>query len=251
MGLVVAAFGSAKRVFKHILVRFPLASLFLPGTGYPDQARLITQGNAFKRVMANLHMTGRCLNAGAGEGLYTNFLESVGSINEIVDVDISDNLLKQTEPSALSHRRVVASLTDLPFEDGYFDSCLCSEVLEHIEDDAKAVAELSRVLKPGGLLIVSVPTPPAPFDKAHVREGYSLQQIGDLLQGAGFSVVRHLYCFHMFMRLLMKAWDWQFSILGRRRRNFFPRFGVVLLAYADRLVLVGPPWDLIVVAIKS
>ena len=45
----------------------------------------------------------------------------------------------------------------LPFRDGTFDRIICSEVLEHIGDDAGAIAELTRVLKPGGTIAVTVP----------------------------------------------------------------------------------------------
>ncbi len=47
----------------------------------------------------------------------------------------------------------------LPFADGAFDRVICSEVLEHVADPARATAELARVLKPGGTIAVSVPTP--------------------------------------------------------------------------------------------
>jgi SAM-dependent methyltransferase len=50
-----------------------------------------------------------------------------------------------------------ADVTKLPFADGSFDVVICSEVLEHIEDNQTAVAELVRVLKPGGDLVVTVP----------------------------------------------------------------------------------------------
>ena len=50
-----------------------------------------------------------------------------------------------------------ADVTKLPFADGSFDVVICSEVLEHIEDNQNAVAELVRVLKPGGDLVVTVP----------------------------------------------------------------------------------------------
>ncbi len=50
-----------------------------------------------------------------------------------------------------------ADVTALPFSDGAFDVVLCSEVLEHVEDDRRAVRELVRVLKPGGDLVVTVP----------------------------------------------------------------------------------------------
>ena len=52
---------------------------------------------------------------------------------------------------------VKADILDLPFEDKRFDFVLCNHVLEHIEDDAKAMSELFRVLKPGGIGIFQIP----------------------------------------------------------------------------------------------
>ena len=46
---------------------------------------------------------------------------------------------------------------DLPFRDGSFDALLCSHVLEHVEDDRRAMGELRRVLRPGGWAILMVP----------------------------------------------------------------------------------------------
>ena len=45
----------------------------------------------------------------------------------------------------------------LPFADGVFDKVICAEVLEHLRDDSSAMAELARVLRPGGMLAISVP----------------------------------------------------------------------------------------------
>ena len=52
---------------------------------------------------------------------------------------------------------VRGSAFDLPFAQDAFDCVIISEVLEHLTDDAAALRELSRVLKPGGVLAVSVP----------------------------------------------------------------------------------------------
>ena len=52
---------------------------------------------------------------------------------------------------------VKADICNLPFEDNHFDIIFCNHVLEHIEDDAKAMQELYRVLKPGGMGIFQVP----------------------------------------------------------------------------------------------
>jgi SAM-dependent methyltransferase len=52
---------------------------------------------------------------------------------------------------------VRADLTALPFEDGAFDVVIASEVLEHIPDDAAAIGEIARVVRPGGQVAVTVP----------------------------------------------------------------------------------------------
>ena len=53
-----------------------------------------------------------------------------------------------------------ADIIDLEFPDEYFDIILCSHVLEHIPDDAKAISELFRVLKKDGHAIIQLPTDP-------------------------------------------------------------------------------------------
>jgi len=52
---------------------------------------------------------------------------------------------------------VKADICDLPFEENAFDIVFCNHVLEHIEDDKKAISELYRVLKPGGMGIFQIP----------------------------------------------------------------------------------------------
>ena len=55
---------------------------------------------------------------------------------------------------------VKADICALPFEDNCYDMIICNHVLEHIPDDLKAMSELYRVLKPGGLAILQVPYDP-------------------------------------------------------------------------------------------
>jgi SAM-dependent methyltransferase len=54
-------------------------------------------------------------------------------------------------------RTEVADIGALPYPDGHFDTVLASEILEHVPADDRAIAELVRVLAPGGMLAVTVP----------------------------------------------------------------------------------------------
>jgi SAM-dependent methyltransferase len=61
-------------------------------------------------------------------------------------------------PDGASARTVHGDALALPFADGTFDKIIAAEVLEHIPDDMGAMAELARVLRPGGRLAVTVPS---------------------------------------------------------------------------------------------
>jgi SAM-dependent methyltransferase len=102
--------------------------------------------SAVRRYLDRLPRETRVLDAGCGEGV-------------LVD-EYADRLAISGVDANYSSRRVTtASLTDLPFEDGSFDRALCLDVLEHLryEDQPRALAELHRVLRSGGELLVSVP----------------------------------------------------------------------------------------------
>ncbi|MFI5037061.1 MAG: class I SAM-dependent methyltransferase [Solirubrobacterales bacterium] len=222
-----------------------LPALLRPG--WPDEARRVVQEPVFRAAAAVGPPRGRCLNAGCGEGLYSRFLESFQEITEILNIDIT--------PPQISARRsdprntdAVGSVTEIPLEDGSLDWILCTEVIEHVEDDRAAALELGRALKSGGFALISVPKPPAPHDPAHVREGYSLEGLRELLAPGGLEVIWHRYCFHLPMRWLLVVWRWQHERLGRGRRSLMPRLAVLAFGYADRWLTVGRPWDLVILA---
>lgn len=110
---------------------------------YPTYLAKLT---AVRRYLDGLPRTTRVLDAGCGEGVivdeYADRLEITG-----LDANYS------------SPRVTQGSLMALPFPDASFDRALCLDVLEHLayEDQPRALAELFRVLRPGGELLVSVP----------------------------------------------------------------------------------------------
>jgi ubiquinone/menaquinone biosynthesis C-methylase UbiE len=96
----------------------------------------------------------RVLDAGCGTG--RNMVE-FGPLAENVDgVDFSE------EAVAFCHRRGLPSvrqarLEELPFTDEHFDLIIATDVIEHLDDDGVALAELQRVAAPGAHLVITVP----------------------------------------------------------------------------------------------
>ena len=108
----------------------------------------------------------RVLDLGCGEGRHviSAYLEAkVESIG--VDLSVRDlqttrekfRDFEQTDDSGRLFALASANALELPFADNSFDKVICSEVLEHIPDYQGALAEIQRVLKPGGLFCASVP----------------------------------------------------------------------------------------------
>ncbi len=78
---------------------------------------------------------------------------------EIIGLDIARNALEDAKRDIKSDKvkLVCADASNVPFEDFYFDKVICSQTLEHLGNPEKVIAEMFRIVKPGGAIIVSVP----------------------------------------------------------------------------------------------
>ncbi|MEP6821103.1 MAG: class I SAM-dependent methyltransferase [Chthoniobacterales bacterium] len=233
---------------KAFLRKIPGAS-WLRG-GWPDEARFLVQLTALQNVLDGREFEGACLNAGSGEGLYADFLDGFPKVTQIAHMDLERPNIAACFPTG-RHADFVGSMTELPFTDKSFQSCLCTEVMEHVPDDEKGFSELSRVLAPGGLLLITTPTPPAPDDPAHAREGYTADEMRTKLESHGFKILQQTFCFHWIMRALLVVWRWQFETFGKGKQSFMPRFIVVLAGVLDRALRLGKPWDIVVLAQRN
>ncbi len=101
-----------------------------------------------KSLMANVPvLKGRLLDIGCGNKPYETILQC----SEYIGVDV------ETSPHTHSKVDVFFDGIHLPFETSTFDSVICTEVIEHCSDANKLIAEVSRVLKPGGHAFITAP----------------------------------------------------------------------------------------------
>ena len=135
----------------------------------------------------------RILDLGCGTG---GILDSLRGIGPTTGVDV--------EPMALDFCRerghsdvIEASGTDLPFMDACFDAVVALDVFEHIDDDFKAIQEAFRVLKPGGVAVITVPAYQGLWSchdvALHHHRRYTLGLLSKRLTDAGFAVQHQTY----------------------------------------------------------
>jgi ubiquinone/menaquinone biosynthesis C-methylase UbiE len=124
----------------------------------------------------------KILDAGCGTGVYSFSLAN--KVKEINAVDISQEKINHANQTNIfsNIKFKQGDITKLSFPDNYFDAIICSDVLEHIKNDTNAFSELSRVLKPKGRLLLTVPSNSDDNKRTykkygHERAGYTKEQI--------------------------------------------------------------------------
>jgi len=88
----------------------------------------------------------RALDVGCREGIQSEWLKAKGYVVSSIDIEKS-----------YKHCKIVDVNKKLPFKSNYFDLIWCSEVIEHLDNPAKSVAEFRRALKPGGEMVITTP----------------------------------------------------------------------------------------------
>lgn len=120
------------------------------------------------------------LDAGCGSGYGSEQLAKAGA-KKVYGVDLAGDSINYCQTHYQNPCLVFArgDLTKLSFGDNFFDLICAFEVIEHIKDYPKALAEFYRVLKPGGILLISTPNKAVyspdsrrPFYPFHYREFY-------------------------------------------------------------------------------
>lgn len=110
---------------------------------------------AFQNVPSPLG-DARALDIGCGDGYWSDRLHAIG-YDDVISIDIPRTYPNEDADAPYARTMHVDANAPLPFPDKSFDLVWCSEVLEHLERMDVAVAEIRRVLVPGGTAIVTTP----------------------------------------------------------------------------------------------
>ena len=173
-------------------------------TGHAMLAGRVLKPDAF-----NLAGCKRILDAGCGNGRHCkHLLRRADSDARIFAFDLSQRMLKRSNRRLKTKRiqYVAADLTRLPYPDGFFDAIVCGWVLEHLPDPRPGLGELTRVLQPGGKLLLMTTEDTLAGSMSsnlwHCRT-YNCQELGRVCQECGLIWHRQLYFsnFHRFFRL--------------------------------------------------
>lgn len=194
-----------------------------------------------ERLLLNLLLRAQpgsqVLNVGAGQGSFSLLLEERGF--QVTSTDLAEAALEVLR-RAVSGPVCRADATELPFEPQSFDSVVLGEVLEHVEDDSAALHEVRRVVRPGGVVALSVPANPdwyGPSDDwaGHYRR-YTRDTLVERCEQAGLTVERctawGFPCSSLYHR---KLYEPRLTRRGAETAGSAPKFAVRLLRLALQL----------------
>src|SRR5215212_1832243 len=153
----------------------------------------------------------RILDVGCGTGANLLMLSKYGDAE---GVDVSEDALAFCRERGLESVKLGAA-EELPYDDGTFDLVTAFDVVEHMDDDLAGLREMRRVLRPGGRVLLFVPTFMFLWgvqdDVSNHRRRYRLPELRSVLEQAGFEIERTTYANITFflpillMRKLMRV----------------------------------------------
>jgi O-antigen biosynthesis protein len=188
----------------------------------------------------------RVLDVGSGEGFGSALLAD--RAREVVGIDIDERTVEHSQlnwaaPGLEFH---VASATDMSaFEDDSFDAVVAFEVIEHVLEQEQVLAEVARVLTPGGLLIVSTPDRHVYSDTTGQENPFHERELTEAELRALLS--RHFGSLELFGQ--RPATGSRIETLATRPDD--RHLGVQIERSGDEWVIEGPPSPIYLIAVAS
>jgi 2-polyprenyl-3-methyl-5-hydroxy-6-metoxy-1,4-benzoquinol methylase len=167
----------------------------------------------------------RCLDLGSDNGVISLFLRRAGG--RWASADLAEEAVASIRELVKTDVTCIASPT-LPYPDREFDRVVVVDMLEHVADDERFVAELARITRPQGRLIVNTPhlkdtllrrvrhaIGQTDEKHGHLRPGYTEQRLRSLLEPAFALESAHSYS-RFFSEAVDTAINWGVSRLGKK-----------------------------------
>ena len=126
------------------------------------ELKLDKRTRRFLEAISNLRKP-KILEVGMGEGRYIRKISFFRPDAILYGVDISESAINEVRMSGFRGDFKVGDAEKLPYSDNYFDVVVIADVLEHLDDPVRAIKEVERVLKSGGMFHFYVPCENQPF----------------------------------------------------------------------------------------
>jgi SAM-dependent methyltransferase len=149
----------------------------------------------FTRVLARFeHRPGlRILDIGFGTGAMLTFLSRYGAV---VGMDMSEQAIRFAR-TRCDRPMLVGDVLRVPLRSASVDLVTAFDIIEHVDDDAAALAELARLCRPGGHALLTVPAFQFLWGSqdviSHHRRRYTLRQLRARVEAAGFRIATLSY----------------------------------------------------------
>jgi len=160
-----------------------------------------------EKKLSDIKDGSKILDAGAGELQYKKFCDHLVYVSQDFGQYSGEGDGNGLQMNTWDNSRldIVSDITSIPVPDQSFDTILCVEVLEHIPDPMKAIQEFARIIKPGGVLVLTAPfcslTHFAPF---FFYTGYSKYWYEKILPENGFTITEIDYNGNFFDYLIQE-----------------------------------------------
>lgn len=145
------------------------------------------------------------LEVGTSAGTNLRMLRELG-FSDVTGLDFSDEAIRLCAENGLGPVRK-GDITAMPFAADTFALVLATDIIEHVEDDARALAEIARVLAPGGAALITVPAFPSLWGLQDVvsnhKRRYRMRHLAARVAGAGLVIERR---FHFNYLLFAPIW---------------------------------------------
>jgi SAM-dependent methyltransferase len=155
---------------------------------------------------AGIRLDARVLDVGTSTGTNLRLLRELG-FQHVTGLDFSDEAIRYCEQKGFGPVQK-GDICAIPFADGTFDLVLATDIVEHVDDDARAMKEIARVLSPGGIALLTVPAFQSLWGRqdevSQHKRRYGRSTFAGLVTRASLRIIK---CYYFNYLLFIPIWS--------------------------------------------